>query len=145
MTAPIVITILQIAVIAVTLLFVAAMVSLALGRRTLHGKLNTVFFVLAVGAVLGLEVVVRIVWPQLSAEFFDPSGPYRRPLLVHLCFSVPATLVLVLMMYTGRFHRGRTHRALSGLFIVLWVGTVVTGLFYLPRTPPVGPIEFATR
>lgn len=136
MTAPVLILVLQVAVVAVTALFVASMVALAFGRRTLHGRLNTAFFVLTMAAVLGLEVVVRVVWPELSAEFFDPAGPYRAPLLTHLMFSVPAALALGLMMYTGRYGRGRVHRALSMVFVVLWIGTVVTGVFYLPNTTP---------
>lgn len=147
MTAPLLIIFLQGAVLAVTVLLAAALVALALGRRTLHGKLNTIFFVLAVTTVFGLEVVVRIVWPHLSAEFFDPAGPYRQPLLVHLCFSVPATIILAAMMYTGRYRHGATHRALSGLFLILWIGTVVTGVFYLPNSvpPPMPSHEVATR
>jgi uncharacterized membrane protein YozB (DUF420 family) len=136
MTAPIVIVVLQVAVVAVTVLFAASMVAVALGHRRLHGRLNTAFFALTMAAVLGLEVVVRVVWPELSAEFFDPAGPYRRPLLTHLMFSVPAALALAVMMYTGRFGRGRAHRALSMVFVVLWIGTVVTGVFYLPSSAP---------
>jgi hypothetical protein len=135
MTAPIVILVLQLAVVTVTVLFAASMVAIATGRRRLHGQLNTAFFVLTSAAVLGLELVVRLVWPSLSAEFFDPAGPYRGPLLTHLMFSVPATLALGVMMYTGRYRRGRLHRALSVVFVVLWVGTVVTGVFYLPSSP----------
>ncbi|MCS6866893.1 MAG: hypothetical protein RMJ56_13650 [Gemmataceae bacterium] len=147
MTAPLLVALLQGAVLAVTALLVASLIALALGRRTLHGKLNTIFFLLAVITVLGLEVVVRIVWPHLSAEFFDPAGPYRRPLLIHLCFSVPATVILAVMMYTGRFRHRATHRALSGLFLILWTGTVVTGVGYLPGSlnPSVAIHEVATR
>ncbi|MFM8273675.1 MAG: DUF420 domain-containing protein [Gemmata sp.] len=143
MTAPLLVLVLQTAVVAVTVLFAASMVALASGRRKLHGRLNTAFFALTVGAVLGLEIVVRVVWPGLSAEFFDPAGPYRAPLLVHLWFSVPAAVVLGLMMYTGRYRRGRAHRALSTLFVLLWIGTFVTGVFYLPNSAH--PTPYAAR
>jgi len=136
MNAATVILVLQVAVTAVSVLLVAALVALALGRRSLHGLLNTVFFWIALSAVLGLEVAVRILWPNLSVEFFDPAGPYRRPLLLHLSFSIPATVILGAMMYTGRAHRGQTHRALSALFLIFWTGTVMTGLFGLPNSMP---------
>lgn len=143
MTAPLLVLVLQTAVVAVTVLFAASMVALAVGRRKLHGRLNTAFFVLTMAAVLGLEVVVRVVWPELSAEFFDPTGPYRAPLMVHLWFSVPAAVVLGVMMYTGRYRRGRAHRALATLFVLLWIGTFVTGVFYLPNTS--NPATLAAR
>lgn len=143
MTAPLLILVLQTAVVAVTVIFAASMVALAAGRRKLHGRLNTAFFVLTMVAVLGLEVAVRAVWPGLSAEFFDPAGPYRAPLLVHLWFSVPAAVVLGVMMYTGRYRRGRAHRALATAFVVLWIGTFVTGVFYLPSSP--APAAVAVR
>lgn len=133
MTAPLVVIILKIAVIAVTVLFLASLVALARGNYRLHGRINTVFFILTMAAVVGLELTVHIVWPQLSSEFFAADGPWRQPLTIHLCFSVPAAILLPIMLYTGRTGRGTVHTLLSVLFSLLWIGTFVTGVFYLPH------------
>jgi hypothetical protein len=133
MTAPLVIIVLKCAVALVTVLFLAALVALARGNSRLHGQINTVFFVLTLTAVVGLEVTVHVIWPHLSSEFFDANGPWRRPLIVHLCFSVPAAVLLPIMYLTGRKGRVQVHTLLAVLFSVLWTGTFVTGIFFLPH------------
>ena len=122
---------LKVAVASVTVLFVASLAALAAGRKRLHGQINTAFFVLTMVAVIGFEVVIRFVNPQLTADF---SPDARRALGIHLCFSVPAALVLPLMLYTGRTHRRNLHIALSAFFTLLWAGTFVTGVFFLPHS-----------
>jgi uncharacterized membrane protein YozB (DUF420 family) len=134
MTGPHVILTLKVLVIAVTVLFLASLVALARGNLRLHGRINTAFFVLTMVAVFGLEVAVRFLWPALSTEFFSEEGKVRGPLLVHLWFSVPAAVVLPLMLYTGRTGRGSAHLLLAFFFSVLWIGTFVTGVFFLPHT-----------
>ena len=57
-------------------------------------------------------------------------------LRVHLCFSVPAAVLLPVMLYTGLTHRRSLHLVLAVLFAILWLGTFVTGVFYLPHTAP---------
>jgi hypothetical protein len=128
LTASNVILALKIAVAAVTVLLVVSLVALLRGKYRLHGRLNTVFFVLTLVAVLGLEVVVRFIDPRI---FDDVPG---EVLLVHLCFSVPALVLMFGMLITGRMHRRAVHLALAVLFGVAWVGTFVTGIFFL-RVP----------
>jgi hypothetical protein len=112
-------------VVSVTILLAASLTALALGRRRLHGQLNLVFFALSVSAVLGLEVLIRLVDPLLF-DYFDP--PTRQLLRVHLGFSIPATLVLPVMLVSGLRRLRRLHLAVASLFAVLWLGTLVTGL-----------------
>lgn len=134
MTGPQIILILKIAVIAVTVLLIASLVALARGQYRLHGWLNLVFMVLTLTAVLGLEVVIRLIEPTM----FDylKSGPERTAFRVHLLFSVPSALMLPVMYLTGRNGRRGVHFALSMLFSLLWTGTFVTGVFFLPHTAP---------
>jgi len=140
---PIVIIALKLAVAAVTVLFLLSLVALAKGRYRLHGRINVVFFTLTLLAVLGLEVVSRLVYPLVSGDdrdlfsYFDQET--RRALRVHLCFSVPSALVLPVMLYLGLTGRRRWHVALGALFVVLWAGTFVTGIFFLPHDVPSSP------
>lgn len=130
LTGPQVLLTLKIAVVSVTLLFLASLVALAYGKYRWHGRINTLFFVLTLSALLGLEVVVRFLDPQLFAYFDDAT---RRNLTIHLCFALPAALLLPAMLYTGRTHRRTFHVTLALAFSVFWVGTFVTGVFFLPH------------
>ena len=56
---------------------------------------------------------------------------------VHLAFALPAALVLLAMLWTGWTRRRTLHVGLGVLFLVLWAGTFVTGIFFLPN--PVAP------
>jgi hypothetical protein len=129
-SGPIVIITLKIAVAAVTVLLLASLVALATGRRRLHGRINFFFLVLTLAAVLGLEVLIRFVNPGVF-DYFDDAA--RRALRLHLWFSVPAAMLLPIMYLTGRAGRGRLHLALAMMFVILWAGTVVTGIFFLPH------------
>lgn len=136
---PLVILILKLAVITVTGLFLGSLVALARGNLRLHGRLNLAFFTLTLAAVLGFETLIRL-WPHVSADgrelfdYFDDAT--RTALTIHLCFSVPATLVLPIMLFSGLKHRRWAHVALGVLFVLLWTGTFVTGVFCLPHTEP---------
>lgn len=55
-------------------------------------------------------------------------------LYIHLGFSVPAALVLPVMLYTGLKGHARFHVALGVVFLLLWSGTFITGIFFLPHT-----------
>ena len=61
---------------------------------------------------------------------------YKRQLLhglnTHLCFSIPALLLMPIMLYTGLTRRREPHLFLAGLFTFAWLGTLITGLFWLP-------------
>ena len=137
---PYVIITLKVAVAAVTVLFLSSLVALARGRYRLHGRINLAFAALTLLAVLGLEAVSRVVYPWATGDekdlfsYFDEST--RAALRVHLCFSVPAALLLLVMLSTGLTHRRALHIAAGVLFALLWAGTFVTGIFFLPHALP---------
>jgi hypothetical protein len=131
LTPPNIILTLKIAVAAVTVLLVLSLAALWRGRYRLHGRLNTAFFVLTLTAVVGLEVIIRFVDPDTFAYFQD-NDDLRRALQVHLCFSVPALVLMFGMLVTGRTHRRTLHLTLAVLFAVAWIGTFITGIFFLP-------------
>ncbi len=134
LTGPHVILALKIAVLSVTFLFLCSLVALQRGNRRLHGRMNTVFFVLTVTALLGLEVVARLVDPTLF-QYFDADPNLKRSLFTHLCFSLPSAAIMPLMLFTGLTRRRSLHLYLAGVFSVLWTGTFVTGIFFLPHSP----------
>ena len=131
LTGPRVILALQVAVVAVTLILLASLVALFYGRYRLHGRLNLAFFVLTLVAVLGLEVLIRFIDPGVF-EYIHHNESLRQGLRTHLCFAVPALVLMPLMLYTGLTQRRVLHLTLAALFSVAWVGTVITGLFFLP-------------
>jgi uncharacterized membrane protein YozB (DUF420 family) len=133
LTAENVILTLKLAVIAVTLLFLGSLVALARGNYRLHGRINLGFCVLTLAALLGLEVVARLVDPDLFKEYFDRTGAWEA-LYLHLCFSVPSALVLPLMLYTGLRGLRTAHLTLAVVFVMFWTGTFITGVFFLPHT-----------
>jgi hypothetical protein len=128
LTGPQIILTLKVLVIAVTVLLLASLAALALKRPRLHGQMNTVFFVLTLATVLGFEILLQFV--DVSANF---DAAARQSLRVHLWFSVPSAVLLPAMLYTGKTHRRQTHIALAIAFSILWTGTFVTGVFFLPH------------
>jgi uncharacterized membrane protein YozB (DUF420 family) len=129
-----VVLILKIAVVAVTALLLTSLVALARGHYRLHGRINLVFFTLTLTALLSLEVVAHFLTPSPMEEFLSHEAN-RQALRVHLVFSVPAAVVMPAMLYTGLTRRRTQHLMLAALFSVLWIGTFVTGVFFLPHTP----------
>jgi hypothetical protein len=126
MTASNVILTLKIAVAAVTVLLIASLIALIRGRYRLHGRINVVFFVLTLVAVLGLEGIIRFVDPALF------NIVPRSSLNVHLCFSIPALVLMIGMLITGKLRARRAHLTLAVFFGIAWAGTFVTGIFFLP-------------
>ena len=122
---------LKILVVAVTLLFAASLVALISGRPRLHGRINTVFFILTVTTVFGFEIIIRFVLPNFTADFTEEQ---REALMIHLSFSVPSALLLPVMLYTGVRHHKTLHIAVGVGFFLLWTGTFVTGVFFLPHS-----------
>ena len=120
---PQIILTLKILVVAVTLLLLASLVALLLKRPRLHGHINTVFFVLTMLTVAGFEALLQ--WVDVSATFDDTA---RQALRTHLWFSVPSALLLPAMIITGKMRRKQLHLALAAVFLLLWTGTVITGL-----------------
>ncbi len=133
LTGPNVILTLKIAVAAVTVLLIASLIAVLRGNYRLHGRLNLAFFTLTLMAVLGLELVVRVLAPDVF-DYFNADERLRQALTIHLWFSVPSTLVMPAMLYTGLKGYVRTHLSLAVCFAVLWTGTFITGIFFLPPT-----------
>jgi uncharacterized membrane protein YozB (DUF420 family) len=129
--AGIVILILKIAVIAVTGLLIASLWALWRGNVRLHGRINIAFFVLTLTALVGLEVIARVLYPRIFDEHFERYNA-RTALLVHLAFSIPSALLLLLMLPTGLRRQRRLHIGLGIVFLCLWAGTFITGVFFLP-------------
>lgn len=130
MTAGIIILTLKIAVIAVTILWLASLVALARGNLRLHGRINLVFFGLTLAALVGLELIARVIVPEIFDDYVRQNGEWLR---VHLAFSLPSAALLFIMLFTGLKHRRNWHIAAGILFSVLWTGTFVTGVFFLPH------------
>jgi len=133
LTAENVILALKIAVMAVTVLLLCSLTALALGKFRVHGRVNLGFFILVLVALLGFELTAHVVKPGMLQDFLNKQGALDI-LYIHLGFSVPAALVLPIMLYTGLKGRGRAHVALGMVFLVLWTGTFVTGVFFLPHS-----------
>ena len=134
-TAGLIILTLKIAVVAVTVLLLASLVALWRGRYRLHGLINKAFFVLTLTALVGLEVIARLLAPELFLEHFEKHQA-RAALGTHLAFSMPAALLLFIMLFTGVRRQRRVHIALGIVFLVVWTGTFVTGVFFLPHQAP---------
>lgn len=128
-TGPEIILALKVLVAAVTVLLVGSLAALAAGRPRLHGRINTAFFVLTLSTVVGFEALLQFVDVKST---FDPAA--REALRVHLCFAVPAAVLLPAMFLTGVRRRKRLHLGLAAVFAVLWAGTFVTGVFFLPHS-----------
>jgi uncharacterized membrane protein YozB (DUF420 family) len=131
LTGPNVILALRVAVAVVTVLLAAALVAVARGNIRLHGRINLVFSVLTLTALLGLELVARVLAPGAFVEYFAAYPERRQALYVHLSFAVPAAILLPLMLYTGLGRRRAWHLTLAVLFGLLWLGTFITGTFFL--------------
>lgn len=127
-TGPQIILALKILVATVTVLFVASLVALALKRPRLHGRINTVFFLLTMATVLSFEVLLQFV--DVSATFDDAA---RKALGVHLWFAIPSAILLPVMLFTGKTRRKSAHIAFAVAFAIMWTGTFVTGVFFLPH------------
>ena len=131
LTGPLVILILKIAVLAVTVILLASIVALLCRRYRLHGQLNLVFMILTLGAVLGLEAIIRFYDPRMFDYFDDYT---RKVMSIHLKFAIPSACLLPIMYYTGRTGRSKLHYVLAAIFSACWIGTFITGIFYLPHS-----------
>ncbi len=122
---------LKVAVVTVTVLLVASVVAIARGNRRLHGRLNVIFFTLTLITLLGFEVLIQLIRPDVF-DYFKQHEDLLRLLRIHLCFSIPSAIVMPAMLYTGLTHRRKLHLTLAVLFAILWTGTFVTGVFFMP-------------
>lgn len=130
MTAGLIILILKVAVIAVTVLWLASLAALVTGRIRLHGRINIVFFALTLAALIGLELIARVIVPEIFDDYVKEHGDALR---IHLAFSLPSAALLFLMLFTGLKHKRIFHIAAGIVFCVLWAGTFYTGVFMLPH------------
>src|SRR5437763_16770542 len=89
MNVGLIILALKAAVIAVTVLLGISIWALSRGRYRLHGRLNIAFFALTLSALIGLELIVRLLIPESFEAYLDQHGA-RAMLRVHLWFSIPA-------------------------------------------------------
>ncbi len=128
-TGPEIILTLKILVAAVTVLFAASIVAIAMKHKRLHGRINVAFFILTMTTVVGFELLLRL-GADTTAHFSDAA---RDALRVHLRFAIPAALLLPIMLYSGLKQYKQLHVPLGILFSILWGGTFVTGLFFLPH------------
>ncbi len=134
LTGPNVILVLKVAVLAVTALLLASLTALWRGNVRLHGRINIVFFGLTATTLVVFELLIRVIRPDLFL-YVDENEELRSALFVHLCFAVPSALLMPVMLYTGLTHRRRAHLTLAWVFGALWLGTFVTGVFFLPHAP----------
>jgi hypothetical protein len=132
MNAGLVILVLKVAVVAVTVLLAASLVALACGRYRLHGRINIAFFALTLTALVGLELIAQVLSPGLFEEYLREHDAVRA-LKIHLMFSVPSALLLTVMLFTGLRHFRKVHIGFGVLFLILWTGTFITGVFFLPH------------
>ena len=128
-TGPQIILTLKVLVSVVTVLFAVAVWAIATGRKKLHGRINTAFFVLTMTTVVAFEVLLRL--GTNVTETFTQEQRYW--LQIHLCFAVPSAVLLPVMLFLGAKHKRTAHVTLGILFALLWIGTFVTGVFFLPH------------
>jgi len=129
LTGPQIILTLKVLVVAVSLLFAAAIVAIASGRKKLHGRINTAFFILTMTTVVGFELLLRF-FVDVSATFSEEA---RQSLRIHLCFAIPSAILLPVMMLSGIARLVKLHVCCAVLFTLVWIGTFVTGVFFLPH------------
>src|SRR3954462_6179702 len=101
MNAGYIILSLKIAVITVTVLLAGSLLALARGNYRLHGRINVVFFALTLTALIGLEVIARLMQPELFSNDLE-AHQARDALRIHLAFSLPSAGLLFLMLISGR-------------------------------------------
>jgi uncharacterized membrane protein YozB (DUF420 family) len=129
----VVILTLKIAVVLVTILLACSLTAIMLGHVRLHGRINLVFFALTLTALLGLEVVIRMLDKDGLFTAFLRDRDATRLLEVHLWFAMPSAALLFVMLFTGLRHYRKLHVGMGLVFLVLWTGTFVTGVFWLPH------------
>jgi uncharacterized membrane protein YozB (DUF420 family) len=122
---------LKIAVSAVTVILLAALVAIARGNQRLHGRLNVIFFTLTLITLLGFEILIQLIRPDVF-DYIKEHEQLAQLLRIHLCFSIPSAVLMPVMLYTGLSRRRRVHLTLAVIFAILWTGTVITGVFFMP-------------
>lgn len=132
LTPTFVILSLKYAVGAVTVLLCISLIALANGKVRLHGKINLAFFILTVVALFLFEIVLRMINPVLFSGLWE-NAELAKSLKIHLCFAVPSAFLMGVMLFTGLRKLKAWHRRVAVLFLVCWIGTFYTGIFWLPN------------
>lgn len=132
LTPTVVILALKYAVGAVSVLLCFSLIALAKGKVQLHGKINVVFFVLTLAALILFEIVVRMIDPELFFGLWK-NAELAKSLKIHLCFAVPSAFLMGIMLFTGLRKWKVWHRRVAVVFLVCWIGTFYTGIFWLPN------------
>jgi len=123
---------LKVSVLVVTLLLAASLIALSRGRIALHGRINLAFFVLTLVALFVFEGIIRF-WNPEVFDYIRQKPELFQSLRIHLAFSVPSALLMPLMLWSGLKHNRNFHIGLGIVFLILWLGTFVTGIFFLPH------------
>ena len=131
LTGPNVILALKVAVGLVTVILACAGIAAWRHNYRLHGRLNFVFFVLTMTALVAFEVVIRMIKPDIY-EYLKADPVIYPRLTIHLSFAIPSALLMPVMLWTGMKKRA-LHRKLTIVFAVLWTLTFLTGVFFLPH------------
>lgn len=129
-TGPQVILCLKVAVALVTAMLMASAIALAMKKPRLHGILNSILTLLTLLTVILFEVIIRFMGVDVKAHMNEDA---RFALKVHLCFVIPLTPFLIWMLISGWKRRIKMHLAVSVIFLVLWIGMFITGMFFLPH------------
>jgi hypothetical protein len=91
-----------------------------------------VFFVLTLAALFLFEIVVRMIDPVLFSGLWK-NAVLAKSLKIHLCFAVPSAFLMGIMLFTGLRKFRVLHRRVAIVFLVCWIGTFYTGIFWLPN------------
>ena len=129
LTGPTIILTLKVLVALVSVILAVAIWAIATGRQKLHGKLNTLFFILTMTTVVGFELLLRL-GTDVATTF---TAEQRQALRIHLYFAIPSAVLLPVRRFSGIKHRRKLHTTLAMVFLLLWIGTFITGGFFLPH------------
>ncbi len=133
LTGPNVILGLKSAVSLVTVLLACAIWAAWRKKYRLHGRINMAFFALTVTTLIVFEVVIRLINPEIYDYIKADAHLYSR-LKIHLGFSIPAAIMMPLMLWSGLKRRKKLHRSAAVFFLIVWIMTFLTGVFFLPHT-----------
>ena len=131
LTGPQVILCLKVAVGLVSILLLISGIALAQRRYRLHGWLNTWVAALTLLTVLGFELLLRVVGIKVTEGWDDYT---KTALKIHLCFVIPLVPILLFMLVTGWRGQRKMHLGVSVIFLILWIGMFITGMFFLPHS-----------
>jgi uncharacterized membrane protein YozB (DUF420 family) len=123
---------LKIAVAAVTVLLAVSLIFLARGQKKIHGRINFVVFALTMATLLVFEGIIRIASPGMIRDYFEQTNKLAV-LRIHLSFAIPSAVLLIVQFVTGLRRYRKVHAVTGILFLLFWIGTFITGIFFLPH------------